>query len=56
MYQVLDADAKRLNGYIARGGRVVVVADTETKRETAAKLNGAIAVDSYDKVVDAILK
>ncbi|MBQ9431024.1 MAG: hypothetical protein IJU44_05685 [Kiritimatiellae bacterium] len=54
--KVSDTDAKRLNGYIARGGRVVVVVDAETKRETAAKLNGAITVDSYDKVVDAILK
>ena len=48
------AEAKTLNRYIARGGRVVAVCDTQKKREAAKKLKGAVVVDSYDKVVDAI--
>ena len=42
--------------FISRGGRVVIVADTETERQAAKKVKGALVLDSYDGVVDAILK
>lgn len=44
-----------LGGFVARGGRVVVVADTEKKRKLSEKIPGAIAVASYDGVMGAIL-
>ena len=54
--KVTKGDADVLEGYIERGLRVVVVADTKAKRTSAEMLKGAIVVDSYDKVVDALLK
>ena len=54
--QVSKADVKTLAPYISRGLKVVVVADTEVKRAAAKKLlPEAVAVDSYAKVVDALL-
>ncbi|MBO7684006.1 MAG: hypothetical protein J6T51_04700 [Kiritimatiellae bacterium] len=55
--KVTKGEAKVLERYIARGLRVVVVADTPKKRNAAQELKGAaVVVDSYGKVVDAILK
>ena len=51
-----DVEARALNRYIVRGGRVVIVADTEKKREAAQKIQDAVVVDSYDKVVEELLK
>lgn len=52
-----DADeAKSMNAFIARGGRVVAVCDTPEKRKAAGMLKGAVMVDSYRDVVEAILK
>ena len=51
-----DAEANALNRYIARGGRVVIVADTEKKREAATKIKDAVVLDSYGKVVEELLK
>ena len=54
--QVSKADVNALAPYISRGLKVVVVADTEDKRAAAKKLlPEAVAVDSYAKVVDALL-
>ena len=49
---------KKPNGNTAptAGGRVVIVADTEAERQAAKKVKGALILDSYDAVVDAILK
>ncbi len=54
--KVTKDEAGTLERYIARGLRVVVVADTKAKRLATKKLDGAVVVDSYGKVVDAILK
>ena len=48
--------AKVVSRYVARGLRVVVVADTPKKSNAAQEFKGAVVVDSYDKVVDALLK
>ncbi|MBO4287944.1 MAG: hypothetical protein J5985_07265 [Kiritimatiellae bacterium] len=53
---VRNADLPVLNAYIARGGRVVVVADTPAERKAAEKLKGAVVLESYDRVIEAILK
>ena len=54
--QVSKADVNALAPYISRGLKVVLVADTEDKRAAAKKLlPEAVAVDSYAKVVDALL-
>ena len=52
---VSNGDVSYLTTFIRRGGRVVVVADTEQGRQAAGKLAGAVVVDSYDKVIAAIL-
>ena len=48
----LSADVRR---FIERGGRVVLVADTPKKRKIASSLEGATVVDSFDKVIPALL-
>jgi glutamine amidotransferase-like uncharacterized protein len=48
-------DSPRLREFVANGGRIVVVADTDAKRALAEKIAGATVVDSYAKVVDALL-
>jgi len=53
---VAKGDAEVLKRYIGRGLKVIIVADTKAKRKAAGALEGAIVVDSYDKVVDALLK
>ena len=45
-----------LEDYISRGGRVVIVADTPAELNAAKSVKGAIVVDSYGKVADALLK
>ena len=54
--KVSDADAGMVKRFIARGGRVVVVADTPAEVEAAAKIKGAVVVDSYAKLADALLR
>ncbi len=54
--KVKKKDAVKFARHVARGLRVVVVADTDEKRTAAKRIDGAVVVDSYDKVVDAILK
>ena len=54
--EVKKSEVAKLERFISRGGRVVVVADTPSEREAAKKLKGALILDSYDGVVDAILK
>ena len=50
-----DADeASQMNAFIARGGRVVAVCDTPEKRKAAELLKGAVVVESYAEVVEAI--
>ena len=51
-----DDDSPCLRQFAANGGRIVVVADTDAKRALAEKIAGATVVDSYAKVVDALLK
>ena len=53
---VKDADVAQLSAYMARGGRVVLVADTPAERKAAEKLKGAVVLESYDGVIDAILR
>ena len=49
------AEARALSRFVKRGGRVVIVADTEKKRAAGWKVKGAVKVDSYGKVLEAIL-
>ena len=48
-------EAKKMNAFIARGGRVVAVCDTPEKRKAAELLKGATVVESYDKLIPALL-
>ena len=50
-----DDNSPRLRQFVANGGRIVVVADTDAKRALAEKITGAVVVDSYAKVVNALL-
>ena len=50
-----EDDSPRLRQFVANGGRLVVVADTDAKRARAEKITGATVVDSYAKVIDALL-
>ena len=45
-----------LKAFIANGGQVVLVADTEKEREAAPLIKGATVVSSYAEVIPAILK
>lgn len=49
-------EAKTMNAFIARGGRVVAVCDTPEKRKAAELLKGAVVVGSYADVITALLK
>ena len=49
-------EAKKMNAFIARGGRVVSVCDTPEKRKAAKLLKGAAVVESYDKIIAAIME
>ena len=49
-------EAKRMNAFIARGGRVVAVCDTPEKRKAAGLLKGAAVVGSYGDVIAALLE
>jgi hypothetical protein len=46
----------QLESYISRGGRVVIVADTNEELEASKMVKGAVVLKSYDGVLDAILK
>ena len=46
----------KLKEFVKRGGKVVVVAETEKKQTIAQKFDGAAVVDSYDKVAAELLK
>ena len=50
-----DADVKDLGHFVSRGGRVVIVADTQEKLKAAKKIGSAVVVKSYGELVDAIL-
>lgn len=54
--EVKKGDVERLENYILKGGRVVVVADTSAEQKAAKMVKGALLLDSYDGVLDAILK
>ncbi len=54
--EVKKSSVAALEDYISRGGRVVIVADTPAERKAAKSVKGAIVVDSYGKVADALLK
>ena len=54
--EIGKTDVKKLKPFMRRGGRVVVVADTPERRKAAENLNGAVAIDSYSILVDAILE
>ena len=45
-----------LKAFIANGGQVVLVADTEKERQDAPLIKGATVVSSYAEVIPAILK
>jgi hypothetical protein len=46
----------KLESYISRGVRVVIVADTEKELKASNMVKGAVVLESYDGVIDAILK
>ena len=54
--EVKKGDVTQMEYFISRGGRVVLVADTPAERKAATMVKGALVLDSYDAVVDAILK
>ena len=54
--EVKKSTVLELEDYISRGGRVVIVADTPAELKAAKAVNGAVVLESYDGVVDAILK
>ena len=49
------AEARALGRFVKRGGKVVIVADTEKKRAADWKVKGAVKVDSYGKVLDELI-
>ncbi|MBP5510117.1 MAG: hypothetical protein J6Z49_04300 [Kiritimatiellae bacterium] len=51
-----DEAVAHLGDFIAKGGRVVVVVDTGAKQRFAETIKGAVLVDTYDKIPEAILK
>ncbi|MBO7207284.1 MAG: hypothetical protein J6W10_06685, partial [Kiritimatiellae bacterium] len=54
--EVKKGDVAQMEYFISRGGRVVIVADTPKEQKAAKMVKGAFTLDSYDGVVDAILK
>ena len=54
--KVLPKTVERMNSFIARGGRVVVVCDTPDKAKAAAGIKGATTVANTDGVIEAILR
>ena len=49
-----DSWTPELKAFAANGGKVVFVADTAEKRRVAAEFDGAIVVESCDKVIDVL--
>lgn len=54
--EVKKKEVSRLERFVSRGGRVVVVADTPAERSAAKTVKGAVVLESYNGVVDAIMK
>ena len=54
--EVKKSSVATLEDYISRGGRVVIVADTPAERKAAKTVKGAVVLESYDGVIDAVLK
>ena len=54
--KVKKGEAAQMEHFISRGGRVVIVADTPTEQKAAKMVKGAVVLESYDGVADAILK
>jgi len=54
--EVKKSSVASLEAYIARGGRVVIVADTPAELKAAEMVKGAVVLESYDGVVDSILR
>ena len=54
--EVKKKEVSRLERFVSRGGKVVIVADTPAERETAKTVKGAVVLESYNGVVDAIMK
>ena len=54
--EVKKKEVSKLERFISRGGKVVIVADTPAERETAKTVKGAVVLESYNGVVDAIMK
>ena len=48
--------AVNLKGFMVRGGRVIVMADTKAKRSAAGKIAGVRIVGEYGDLIDEILK
>ena len=53
---VNPGDATKLSRFISRGGRVIVVAETESERKKASKIAGAVLVGSYAGLMEEIIK
>ena len=51
-----DDDLARLRDFAAKGGRVVVVADTEQERGLSGAIPGAVEVCGYGEVTEAVLR
>jgi glutamine amidotransferase-like uncharacterized protein len=54
--EVKKSDVADIESFIARGGKVVLVADTPAELKAAKNVKGAVVIESYENVVDAILK
>ena len=54
--KVSNAHKRTARRFIARGGRVVIVADTPEELAAAKTVKEAVVLESYDGVIDAILK
>ena len=54
--EVKKKEVSKLERFISRGGKVVIIADTPAERETAKTVKGAVVLESYNGVVDAIMK
>ena len=49
-----DEDIAYLKDFAERGGRVIVVVNTEAKRRLAGKIPCAIPVESYDDIMGVL--
>ena len=51
-----DEDIPLLKDFAAKGGRVVIVVDTEKERALSGAIPGAVEIGSYGEVLDALLR